>query len=175
MPLGVRFCHHGQQLPRPGLCHGKSITHDPRHPDTGENRNFCADFFWHAAMRPAAASGIFTFGILTDDHPVEIPRPDIAERCGNPRNNPCRPDIGVLIKPLTDRQPQPPESNMIRHIRRTDSTEIDRIKRFKRLKPVFGHHHAVLFVIIRPPVEIFDAEAEITTTARQSGKHLKPG
>ena len=63
-----------------------------------------------AAMRAPALPGIFAFRILAHDHPVELAAVNAAQRTGDARQNARRPDIGVLVERLADRQPQAPQS-----------------------------------------------------------------
>jgi hypothetical protein len=72
-------------------------------------------------------AGVFTFGVFADNHPVQIVLPDISEGGNDAGQNACRTDIGVLIKPLADREPQAPEGDMIRETWIAYRAEVNRV------------------------------------------------
>ena len=80
----------------------------------------------------SAVAGILAFGILAHDHPVEIARTDIAQRRRDARQDLGRPHIGVLVEALADRQPQPPERDVVGHVGRADRAEIDGVEFLER-------------------------------------------
>ena len=141
----------------------------------GENGHLGAHLLRQAAMRAATVAGIFAFGILAHDHPIEIIRPDITERRGNSRQNFRRPHIRILVEALADRQPQAPERHMVRHIRRTHRTEKNRVEFFQSREAVIRHHDAMLFVIVRSPVEIGELQRQAFHAFLQASQHRHAG
>ena len=107
------------------------------------------------------AAGIFAFGVFPNDHPVEIAGLDAAQWRGDARQDLCRPHIGVLVKALADRQPQPPQRDVVWNIGRPDRSKIDRIEFLQRGEAVGRHHHAVLAIVSGTPIEGFDIEFHI--------------
>jgi hypothetical protein len=142
---------------------------------TREDRDFRPDLFGEALVRAAAAAGIFAFGVLAHDDPVEIADADIAQGRGHARQNLGRTDIGVLIKALADRQAKAPQRDVVGDIGRADRAEIDRVEFFQLGEPVGGHHDAVLPVIVGAPVEGFHGEGEIAGALRQRLQHADAG
>ena len=126
-------------------------------------------------MRPATMARIFTFRVLAHDHPVEIARPSVTKRRRNAWQDACRSYIRILIKSLADRQPQPPQGDMIRYIRRANSTEKDGIMHLQLLQPIFRHHFAMRLVVIRPPVICPKIEGIAAITRRQRIKNGDTG
>src|SRR6476646_5408035 len=50
----------------------------------------------------ATPAGILTFRVLAHDHPVQLLGGHVAQRAGDAGQDPCRPDIGVLVERLAD-------------------------------------------------------------------------
>ena len=126
-------------------------------------------------MHPAAAAGIFAFGVFTHDNPVEIAGADIPQRRGDAGQDPGRPDVGVLVKALADRQAQAPQRDVIGNIGRADRTKVDRIEFLQRGETVGRHHHAVLAVIGGTPIEGFDVELHVAQARLQAFERLNTG
>ncbi|MCY1240924.1 hypothetical protein D9M72_537980 [compost metagenome] len=76
---------------------------DPFDARARENRGLDRDFIARSLMHAAAGAGIFAFGILADAEDVEIVR---LQRTLHARQQPVRPDIGILHESLADRQEQ---------------------------------------------------------------------
>ena len=67
-------------LRRAGAGDVEGEAHDPLDAAAGEDRDLGRDFLGQAAMGAAALAGIFAFGVLPHDHPVQVARADIAQR-----------------------------------------------------------------------------------------------
>ena len=173
--LRIGFGHHGQMLARPLARAIKGEAHDPLDPDTGENRHLGRHLLRQPTMRPPAMAGIFALGILPHDQPVEIAGPDVPQRRNHPRQHPRRANIGILIKPLADRQAQAPQADMIGNILRPHRPKINRIRLFQGLQRPRRHEHAMLAEIGRAPVIMVHLKFEPAIPARQSIKRLQPG
>ncbi len=102
MALGIGFRHHREQLARARLRQRERIVHDAANTDPGEDRHLGADLLGQSAVHAATAAGIFAFGILAHDHPVEIADADIAQRRRDAGQDLGGPDIGVLVERLAD-------------------------------------------------------------------------
>ena len=102
--LGVGLRHHRQKLARPRARHVERKMHDPFDARTREDGNLGRNFNVRAAMRPPAVTRIFALRILTNDHPVDILRANVAERALNSVEDARRPNVGVLVEE-TDRWP----------------------------------------------------------------------
>src|SRR5215472_4983124 len=68
--------------------------------------------------------------------------------------------FGVLVERLADGQAQAPEGDIIGDVRRTDGAEQDGVELAELLGAVGRHHHAMLAVIVRTPVEVVEAQSE---------------
>ena len=64
-------------------------------------------------MCSATYTGVFTFGVLTHDHPIELTGFAIAQWRFNAGKNAGRAHVSVLIKALTDFETQAPQRNVI--------------------------------------------------------------
>ena len=173
--LGVGLGDHGEQPARPRLGQTKRIAHDPRDAHAGEDGNLGGHLLGQPPMRPAAMAGIFALAVLPHDHPVQIAGAAIAQRRRDARQNLGGPHVGILVEALADRQAQPPQADMVRHIRRADGAEIDRIEFLQCRQPVGRHHRAVPPVVVGAPVEFLDHEAEIAAAPLQRAQRLQPG
>ena len=96
------------------------------------------------------------------------PRANAAERTLNSAEDARRTNVGVLIKPLADSQPQTPERHVVRHIRRADRAEENGIVLPERLNAPFRHQYTGSLVTRRAPVEMRDFERELAV-ARCAG------
>jgi hypothetical protein len=175
MPLRVRLGDDGEQFSRARLCQPEGVAHDALDADAGEDSDFRAYFLRQAAMHPPAAAGIFTFGVFTHDHPVEVAGPGMPQRRGDAGQDPGRPDVGVLVKALADRQAQAPQRDVIGNIGRADRAEIDRVEFLQRGERVRRHHHAVLAVIVGTPIEGFDIELYVAQALLEALERLNAG
>ncbi len=174
--LGVRLGDDGQKLARPRLRQLEGEAHDAADAGAGEDRDFGRHFLRQAAMRAAALAGIFAFGILADDDPVEIVGRNARQRAPDAGQDAGRADIGILVEGLADGEAQAPERQMIGHIGRADRTEIDRIEGFQALDAALGHQHAIGLVVIRAPREILDLQRELSRRGqRRPSRTAKPG
>ena len=135
-----------------------------------------ATSFGMPLVDPAADAGILALRVLAHDHPVELRPGDVAQRAGDARQDPGRTHIGVLVEGLADREAQAPERDVVRHVRRADRAEEDRVVVLDLLAPVRGHHHAVLLVVVRAPVEVVELEFERcrSCSARARGPRCRP-
>ncbi len=82
-----------------------------------------------AAVGAAADAGIFALAVLAHDHPVEIGGVE-RWRSGlvKPGQDPRRPHIGVLVEALADREPEPPERDIVGDVGVADRAEEDRVE-----------------------------------------------
>jgi hypothetical protein len=168
MALRVRLGDDGEELARTRLRQLESVAHDPGDAGAGENGELGADFLGQAAMNAPAGAGVFAFGVLADDDPVEVARADAAQRRLDAGQDPGGSDVGVLVEALADRETQSPEGDMVGHVRRADGAEINRIEGLQRLEPVRRHHRAVLPIVVGTPIEGFDVEADIAEPLLQA-------
>src|SRR5262249_62382691 len=92
--------------------------------------------------------GILALGVSADDHPVKLAARYVVQRAADAWQKPARTDIGVLIKRLADRKPQPPQRDIVRDVRRADGTEIDGVEVFQHFMAAGRHHEPVLSIIV---------------------------
>ena len=103
--------------------------------------------------------------------------PPLTWRSGHwmPGQDPGRPDVGVLVERLADREAQAPERQVVRHVRRADSAEQDGVEGAKLVGAVGRHERARALVAVGAPVEIFDVEAEAAVALGEHIQHFKAG
>ncbi len=99
----------------------------------------------------------------------------MAQRAGDAGEDAGRPDIGVLVERLADRQAQPPKRDVIGDAWRADRAKEDRVEPAQPVGAVRRHHHPVLAVVVRAPVEALDSEREPAVAFGAGGEHLEPG
>ena len=80
--------------------HLKGVAHDARDAGARVNRHLGADLFRVPAMGAAAVAGVFALGVLSNDDPVQVTRPAVAQRRADPREDP-----GWGVRSRTDRNP----------------------------------------------------------------------
>jgi hypothetical protein len=173
--LRVRFGDDREMPPRPRPRHIEGEAHDALDADAGEDCRLGRHLLGQAAMDAPAVAGIFALAVLADDDPVEIGGAASGKRAGDPRQDACRPQIGVLIETLADRQAQAPERDMVGDLLVADGAEIDGVELAQGGKPVLRHHPAVLAVVVGTPGEILDGEAEAAVALLDDAHDLEPG
>ncbi len=113
-----------------------------------------------ALVHAAADAGVFAFGVLADDDPVEVVRPAALQRRVDAGQDARRPHVRVLVEALADLQPQAPQRDVVRDVGIAGRAEQDRVHVADRVEAVGRHHHAVLAVVVAAPVEVVELEAE---------------
>ena len=124
-------------------------------------------------MHAAAAAGVFAFGILADDDPVDARA--ARERTGDAGQHARRTHVGILVEALADRQPQAPQRNVIGHIGRTHRAEEYGIESFEFVETTGGNVVAVLEVVVAAPGEMLDVELEPAVAAPEPVQHFESG
>lgn len=114
--LGIALSDHRQQLARPLLSSLKGKPHNPLHTVTGEDRNFSRDLPRFSGVRTATLARILSLAVLTDDHPVKVIGPALAQRRLGAAEYPCWAHVRILLERLADGESQPPQGNMIRDV-----------------------------------------------------------
>ena len=144
-------------------------------PFGGEERRLGRDLAPRTARRPGCARR----SRRTRPRCSRAPRPSrsvsgVASRSGlgDARQQPHRPDAGVLVESLADREAQPPEADVIRHVGPADRAEVDRVEPLQALQPVRVHHAAGFQVVLAAPGERFEREAK---ARRRSAPRAAPG
>ncbi len=127
--LGVALGHHGQQLARPGLRQAEGVTHDTGDADPGQDGHLGRDL--HPAGRDAPARR----GRRTRPPSSRARSPNPAPARRTSRSGevmPGRMRVGRTLaywsKRLADRQAQAPQRDVVRHVRRADRAEADRVE-----------------------------------------------
>ena len=143
------------------------------HAGAREHGQIHANLFRVALMHAPARAGIFAFGVLAHDNPVEVA--DAAQRPFDAGQEPGRAHIGVLVERLADREPQAPQRDVIGHARITRRAEIDRIEGLEGVERILGHHAPVLKVIVGAPRERLDLQRKAAIARRRSLQNLQPG
>ena len=113
-----------------------------------------------ALMDATADTGVLTLRVLANDDPVQVVGSATFERAVDARQDTGRTDVGVLIKTLTNFQPQAPQRDVIGNVRVTGRTEQNGVLVTQCVQTVFGHHDAMRSVVIAAPVEVLELEAK---------------
>ena len=108
MPLGIGLGHDGQVLPGPRSSDIEGEAHDALDAAAGEDGGLGGDFLRQAAVGASALTGIFAFGVLPHDHPVQVAGATSLNGEVTPGRTRVGPDVGILVQALADLQPQAP-------------------------------------------------------------------
>ncbi len=173
--LRVRLGHHGQELARARSGEREGEAHDPRNPRTGEHGDVGRHLLGQAAMGAPAHAGIFAFGVLAHDHPVELRALDVAQRAHDARKNAGGAHIGVLVERLADGEPQSPQRDVVGHVGHAGRAEQDGVMALDQVTAVFGHERAGLLVARRAPVEMIEGEREVAVARGAGVERLDAG
>lgn len=138
-----------------------------------EDRCLRGQLLGQSAVDAPAAAGILAFGVFADDHPVDLLA--VPQRTGHTRKHARGSHVRILIETLADRQPQTPQRNMVRHVRRTYSPEENRIERLEFLEAPLGYVMPVLPVIRAAPREVFDLDPVTAIMRGEPLEHLHTG
>src|ERR1700679_2977053 len=126
-------------------------------------------------MHAAAAAGILALRILAHDDPIEFRAGDVAQRADDAGQYARGADVGVLIERLADRQPQAPQTDMVRDVGRSDRAEIDGVVTFDLIAAVDRHHQPGGAIIVRSPVEAIAGEFEAALGSSQGREDFDSG
>src|SRR5260221_6862830 len=116
-------------------------------------------FVVQAGVHTATGAGVFAFGVLAHDDPVDAV--SVFHGAAHARQHARGSHVGVLIEALADRQAQSPERDMVGHIGRTDGAEENGVEALELFQPAFGNVAPGLLVELRAPVEVLELEAEV--------------
>ena len=119
--------------------------------------------------------GVLALGVLADAHHVDLLGALVAQRADDPRHQPHRPQVDVLVEDLADRQQQTPQRHVVRHLRRADRAEVDRVKAPQHIQRIFGHHQPMLAVVVAAPRELGQIQREAGGGLLCGGEHPQPG
>jgi hypothetical protein len=102
----------------------------------------------------SADPAVLPFRVLADADHVDVGRLAVGERRRHAFHEPHRPQVDVLVEPLTDGQNELPHGDVIGHGRIADGAEIDRIELLETVEPVVGHHPCVFPIEVAAPGEL---------------------
>ena len=172
MALRVRLGDDRQKLAWPRIGQPECVTHDPLYAGARHQRYVGRRFDRMSLMDAAADAGVFAFGVLANDYPVEVVRPAALEGAIDAGKDPGGTHIGVLVETLADLQPQTPQRDVVGNVRVARRTEEDRILVAQRVEAVVGHHHAVRAVVVAAPAEILEFKGERAVGGGERFKQL---
>ena len=162
--LGVslrdRFGNDGKQFTRARLRELERKPNDALHSRSRHHRHVLCDLDRKPPVSPAPDARILTLGIFANDHPIQFWTGDMPQRAFDTRQNPRRTDVCILVEGLTDRQPKPPQGDMVRDVRRTHGAEQNSIELSELLGAIRRHHNPVLLVVIGSPIKILEVQLE---------------
>lgn len=100
--LCIALGHDGDVFFWPLLRCLKSKPHDSLYAMPSENRNLGCSFPGLPSMRDTAMASVFSFTVLSDNHPVKLPVCAVAERRLSALEHLGRANIGKLLEWLTN-------------------------------------------------------------------------
>lgn len=99
------------------------------------------NFMIVSVMGPASVAGILSFRVFPDNDPIKLSRFAVGQGRVGPRKNPCAPvnprelwaelclryapDVGVLLKRLTNGKAKAPKRDVVRNIRSAYGSEAE--------------------------------------------------
>lgn len=114
MPLRITLRDHTQQLPRPRSRNLKRKAEDALHAHPSEDADFSSDRVGRVSSRGCgtAMAGVFTFGVLAHDDPVEFAwiRGAGGEGGGGTAEDAGGAHVGVLVEGGADGQDHLPKA-----------------------------------------------------------------
>ena len=146
----------------------EGVAHDPVDAAPGEDAGLQDDLLLGALEAAAADRGIFALVVLAHDDEVDVARLRSAKRRPDPRHQPHRADVGVLLEAAADLDQQAPERDMVRHQgREADRAQEDRVVVPDLVEPVLRHHAPVLDIVLAAPGQLVPLEREAELAARR--------
>src|SRR6185369_10921721 len=106
--LVVALGDHREQLAGPRLGQLEGETHDAFDTRTGHHGQVGGGFDRVALVHTAADAGVFAFGVLTHDDPVQVVGAAALQRTVDAGQDAGRAHVGVLIEALADLEAQAP-------------------------------------------------------------------
>jgi hypothetical protein len=173
--LRVRLGDHRQVPagPRPGELEREA--QDPFDACARHDRHVHRGLDRQPLVHAAADAGVFAFGVLAHDDPVEVFAAAGAQRALKPRQDAGRPHVRVLVEALADLQPQAPQRDVVGNVRVAGRAEEDRVLVAQRIQAIGRHHRAVCAEVVAAPVEMLELEAKAGGGVGQGLQHLLAG
>ena len=166
--LRVALGDDGQQLARTRLRQLEREAHDAFDAGAGHHRHVGGGLDRMALVHAAADAGVFAFGVLAHDDPVQVVRAAALQRAVDAGQDARRAHVGVLVEALADLQAQAPQRDVVGDVRVAGGAEQDRVLVAQRVQAVVRHHHAVLAEVVAAPVEVLELEAEGAARRRRA-------
>ena len=155
-------------MTRPGGGELERVAHDPVDTAAGEHRGLLHDLLLGTLEAAAADRRILALVVLAHDDEVDLAGRAVSQRRADAGHQPDRTDAGVLLERAADLDEQAPERDMVRHLGRpADRAQEDGLVALDLVKPVLGHHVAVLEVVVAAPGQLVPLELEPELTARR--------
>ncbi len=152
-------------LSSPGELEG--VRHDAVRAVPGEHALLDHGLAVGALEHPSAGAGVLPLGVLPHDVEVDVADLPAGERRADPRHQPDRSQVDVLVELAAELDEHAPQRDVVRHRRRpADGTEEDGVVASDLVLPVRRHHRAVLEVVLRAPVEVVVLDVDVEPTSR---------
>lgn len=121
----IRFCDHCQLLPGPALRGLKGKADNPFNAHPGEDGDLSSYRVRGVVVRNATLSGVLSFAVLSDDHPIEIfwLLETLGKRRSSSGEDPRWADVDILIVVLSNWKNQAPKRDVIGNIGPSNCTE----------------------------------------------------
>jgi hypothetical protein len=126
-------------------------------------------------LRTSAIAGIFALTVLADDEPVQSAGCEVAQGAADTRKDAGRPDIGVLVEALADRQAQAPQRDVIRDVGGADGAKQNGILFAQLRQPILRHEGAGAAIALAAPVKALDVKGKPAIGFAQCLQHLQSG
>ncbi len=173
VPLRVRLGDQRELLPGPLARQLEGEAVDARHACAGEHRRLGRHFLRQPAVGAPAVAGVLALGVLAHHHPVN-PLAS-AQGARHPRQHARRPDVGVLIEPLADGEPQAPQRDVVGHLLASHRPEEDGVEPAQLLEPALRDVVAALEVVIGAPGKALDVQPEAPLARRHLLQRAQSG
>ena len=148
----VRF-RDAHQVVAPLASSLERVSNDPLDRHAAENRDFDGNLIRGADVDPSAGARVLPLGVFSDEQHVDVGRTAAEQGRGRPREEAHRPQVHVLLEPLSNRKEEAPEADVIGDGRPADRAEVDRIEPPQDIEAVGRHHLTGLLVVRRSPGE----------------------
>ena len=152
-----------------GRAGAQAITRSVPRRKTASGRCQSSSVFCTARRSPSTRLDV------AHDHHVDWSPGGVAQRATRSRQQLDRvAKVHVLAERAPDRDQQPPQRDVVGHVRPPDGAEQDRVTVPQPLQPVRSHHPAVLHEVVAAPRVFGRLEAESIPLARRL-QHLQRG
>jgi hypothetical protein len=140
----------------------------------GEDAGLLDDFIGRPGVHTPADARVLAFRVFADADHLDVRGGSMRERRLDAGQEADRPKVDVLAEALPDGENQFPDGDVIRHARRANRAQVDRVEPAQRLESVGRHHTTRLQVVVAAPGELDELQCEPVPRGRRQ-QHAHPG